>query len=214
MHTHRYTHTYVHACMHAYIHTHIHAYTHTRIYAHTYIHTCIHPTPCFNVPVSAKKRFPPAPGVDGFETPSPSVQCWWYGDGVRCCLRKKIPFLRGCSCTAISSTLKRRGRGQKTSEQRGDKRNLFSQTPESKNNIVFNEPGDAVTQRVCMPCFCLRACMHARMHVCMYACTCACKYACTHVHCGVRMNVHVCLCACILFCTHVCIIAKPLSLKN
>ena len=54
--------------------------------------------------------------------------------GVVCRLRKKIPFLRGRRCTAISTTLKRGGRGRRTRKQHGVQREpFFADTGINKN---------------------------------------------------------------------------------
>ena len=145
--------------MHARIHTRIHTYTRRHMWRTPAARACLpamsarvhyacvtkrdahtrHTQHPFSMYRCLRKKVPSDIGL--LETLHPFPPLFNVGgvkSGVVWRLRKKIPFLRGRTCTAISTTLKKRGRGRRTHPQHIYTRNLFSQTPESKKTRMSN----------------------------------------------------------------------------
>ena len=141
------------------------------------------PNTLFQCTGVCEKRFPTAPDVEGLYTPPPLFNVGGAKIGVVCCLRKKIPFLRGCNYTAISSTLKRRGRGQKNLQTARLQKEPFFAGTGIKKDSKLDDAGGAFVQ--CTHVVSVCACMHACTNVCkcasMYACMHACMYVCLYM---------------------------------
>ena len=138
--------TSTHARTHAHIHTRIHTYTRRHIWHTSAASSCLpavstrvhyacvtkrdahtrHTQHPFSMYRCLRKKVPIDIGL--LETLHPFPPLFNVGGGKRGVvwrLRKKIPFLHGRTCIAISTTLKKRGRGRRTHPQHGFKKEPF-----------------------------------------------------------------------------------------